>query len=511
MHRGDAIRLVAAGVAVGLTAWLFLQDPFAGLDRRAVVWPVTGLTFFACWRLGWRGAIAVFLGQAVGVGFVDDRLWTFVVPLSAVDALVALGSATLVRRIARGRGVTTSVTGMMAFLYVACGLAPLVEGAADGAIWWTQELVTTWRGFAEHVGWFGLTNALGTSLVGGTLLAWSERTRAPEIAGNMALRTALVGATGLLVLWLTAMTADTLSATHTHPLVFFLIPVTIVGALRVPPLHAHGLLVLFAALIIAGSMSGFGPFAMEPGAHGLLALAAYLLVITVTTQAVLGSVNASRRLSDRLRSQARTERMLLEELDHRVRNNLGSLEAMVGLLSSDARNVDDLAARVRERLRSMTVIYTALRAHGMERIDLGAFLREMRSINCTHAEQLFINGPRVQLSSEQGRSLGMALFELATNSQKHGALQRGESVKIRWELQPDDTLAVHWEEPFEGPSRGFAERMGLRLVRGFVEHELKGRLTIVIEHGRLRFDIVFRMMPTLVPPRTHAAMLVGPR
>ena len=86
-----------------------------------------------------------------------------------------------------------------------------------------------------------------------------------------------------------------------------------------------------------------------------------------------------------------------------------------------------------------------------------------------------MNGPPVVLHAEIATPTSLILNELATNARKHGSLSvKSGHVDIHWSLVGSD-LHLSWSErggpPVELP---LSPGMGTRLIRGFVDYQLRG-------------------------------------
>lgn len=196
-------------------------------------------------------------------------------------------------------------------------------------------------------------------------------------------------------------------------------------------------------------------------------------------------------VTEAVRTQRR-QRLLLDELDHRVKNTLATVQSLAG---HTFRYVDDqkAAARVFEgRLLALSHVHNLLSAnewasarfHDILEIEVGGAGRSRVSMT----------GPDVLLGSEAAVALAMVVHELAANAVTHGALSGGHGrIAIDWRHDGADAdLTIDWTET-DGPKvdpdahGGFGTRMIERLVSG----DLSGRYSAEFTLGgfRCRIDI----------------------
>jgi PAS domain S-box-containing protein len=178
------------------------------------------------------------------------------------------------------------------------------------------------------------------------------------------------------------------------------------------------------------------------------------------------------------------QKMLLDELNHRVKNTLASVQSIAHQSRSGAQSPDGFYAAFNARLLSLS------RAHDLLSRDAwrGAWLGEL--VTDTLApyrgegdDRIRLDGPPLRVRPNAAVALGMSLHELATNAAKYGALSRpGGRVTVEWreEAGSDGPLIViAWREtggpPVVRPSRrGF----GSRLIERGLPRELGGTVEL---------------------------------
>jgi two-component sensor histidine kinase len=197
------------------------------------------------------------------------------------------------------------------------------------------------------------------------------------------------------------------------------------------------------------------------------------------------------------RKQAEEVRTVLNaELDHRVKNALATVWAVVSHTREGSRSVDDFIASLEGRLRSMATTHELLSSSQWQGLPLTDLVRRELTPYATH-NNTEINGPSILLKAEAGQALAMVLHELATNAAKYGALSTKEGrVSIRWDRHlnghPRSHLVLEWKEiggpPVVVPS---ASSYGMNTIRDLIPYEVGGTVDLVLapEGVRCRLEL----------------------
>jgi two-component sensor histidine kinase len=196
---------------------------------------------------------------------------------------------------------------------------------------------------------------------------------------------------------------------------------------------------------------------------------------------VLGAVLVGLDITERKEGEDQ-RRLLLHELNHRVKNSLAIVQSIALQTLRGATSLEDARHALTERLVALAKAHDALTRESWE----GAELHDLVAgaiAPLADAERFHLEGPPVRLSPALSLSLALALHELATNASKYGALstERGV-VTISWEIDgPLDAMRFRlcWRErggvPVSPPTRrGF----GTRLIERSFSAELGGSATI---------------------------------
>ncbi|HVK41543.1 MAG TPA: HWE histidine kinase domain-containing protein [Phenylobacterium sp.] len=182
--------------------------------------------------------------------------------------------------------------------------------------------------------------------------------------------------------------------------------------------------------------------------------------------------------------------LLLAELNHRVKNNLATVQAIAGQTMRSA--ADDPAAfrtAFDGRIQSLARGHDLLTRNVWEAADLRDVIEAALS---PFAAELFdIDGPDAPtpLNPEMAVNMVMVLNELATNASKYGALSSAGRVSIAWTVA-DNQLTLEWRErggpPVAAPTRsGFGTRLTLAALQAYGG---KVELTFPPEGARCRMQ-----------------------
>jgi PAS domain S-box-containing protein len=178
------------------------------------------------------------------------------------------------------------------------------------------------------------------------------------------------------------------------------------------------------------------------------------------------------------------QRLLINELNHRVKNTLATVQSVVSQTLRNAATASDAQAAVEARLVALSRAHDVLTRENWGSASLKEIVTEAIAPYYHSREgRLHVSGPDRRLPPRMALALAMALQELATNAVKYGALSNNTGeIRIEWALQRESgttTLDLTWTErggpPVTPPKRrGF----GTRLIERGLALELGGEVTI---------------------------------
>ncbi len=178
------------------------------------------------------------------------------------------------------------------------------------------------------------------------------------------------------------------------------------------------------------------------------------------------------------------QRLLVDELNHRVKNMLTVVISLARQTMKRADSLDAFSAVFLGRVHALAATYTLLSGENWSTVQLGEIVRqELKPFMTGERRHVRIDGPAVLLAPRGALALGMAVHELATNAVKYGALSVPEGgIAVTWTVEQSDgvdILVLDWAEQ-GGPAvvaparRGF----GSTLIERSLSHDLSGKAHI---------------------------------
>ena len=179
------------------------------------------------------------------------------------------------------------------------------------------------------------------------------------------------------------------------------------------------------------------------------------------------------------RNAARQQALLVQELNHRVRNMLGLIKGLVQQTARSATSIEDLTARLHDRVHALSRAYTRIEKAHWQPTPLADLVLDETSA-FSEAGQVTVSGEPLNLEAQAYLSFAMVVHELATNARKYGALSVPQGrVAVHWQISDAGALELDWCES-HGPAviepsrRGF----GMRVIRQALEHQLHGHVSL---------------------------------
>ncbi len=188
--------------------------------------------------------------------------------------------------------------------------------------------------------------------------------------------------------------------------------------------------------------------------------------------AVTEVISSGIDISERMAVERHRE-LLIQELNHRVKNTLATIQAIARVSMKHSRSVKDFADGFSGRLLAIARAHDGLFNGAATSSELTDIVQRQVGPYAESADKsLSLQGPAIVLSATEAYNLGLILHELATNATKHGSLSRpGGRVDIEWTFdQPSRRAVLKWTEA-GGPQvkQPAHDGFGARLIRQMAE------------------------------------------
>lgn len=187
------------------------------------------------------------------------------------------------------------------------------------------------------------------------------------------------------------------------------------------------------------------------------------------------------------RQAERRQHLLMRELDHRVKNNLASVLALLDQTAASTRDIDEFRRKFADRIKAMARTHEMLARTKWSGVNLAEIVRlSIAPYTVEQGHRVQLDGSPIIIPPRPALPIGLALHELATNAIKHGSLSTPQGrIRIAW-ARCDGRIQLHWSEADGPPAVSPGDYgTGLRLVRGLVEFELGGSVDFRFNPGGL--------------------------
>jgi len=209
----------------------------------------------------------------------------------------------------------------------------------------------------------------------------------------------------------------------------------------------------------------------------------------------LYSVRVVQDINERKEAEER-QKLLIDELNHRVKNTLATVQSLAMQTSRGTASVDEFRQALDGRLIALSYAHDQLTRRHWKSADLFDIVQSVTSPYTSQARnQIEIAGERIVISPRAGLTLALAFHELTTNAAKYGALSTSSGrIEVHWKILRESSkpprLCIEWREsggpPVMPPARtGF----GSRFIAGSVATELRGIARLAFESEGLRCTI----------------------
>jgi two-component sensor histidine kinase len=310
-----------------------------------------------------------------------------------------------------------------------------------------------------------------------------------------------------------------ISAGSAEAYAFAIVCVALAAAVRwVAGLWFEGIVpfaTFFPAVLLAALIGGIGPgilaaiaggtflppsmtfFPLKPGQ--VISLIAYLITCLI----LVWAAEHYRKLTKRLEDEQNFRELAVEELAHRLKNKVATIQSIVSLRLREDPQARDEIVNCLGSLRATDDLIIAAQGKGARIGDI--LSAELRPYDVA---RISVDGPEILLSPKLALTMALLFHELATNAAKYGALSQSVGkISVRWS-HSDPWLNLEWRES-EGPPvtvpshRGFGTRLFLRALEQF-----GGKVEATFASTGLVCKLsvpLSDLTPSIVPPASGAS------
>lgn len=222
------------------------------------------------------------------------------------------------------------------------------------------------------------------------------------------------------------------------------------------------------------------------------------LVLPLKADGTRGLLKIMRDETERHHAD-QTKKLLIAELNHRVKNTLAIVQAIASeTLKSCAAEIE-IRDALDSRLAALSQSHDILARENWRDASLTEVIKRALAPFVSHEtveNRVLMNGSDIRLSPTCALSLGMAFHELATNAAKYGALSvPGGTVEIQWAREPSENaehVRLSWHEK-NGPPVSLPQRKGFgsRLIEQALPYQLNGTARLEYAPDGLRLKMFF--------------------
>lgn len=235
------------------------------------------------------------------------------------------------------------------------------------------------------------------------------------------------------------------------------------------------------------------------------------LALTGASALLLGFIwNRANALSEEVASRRSAEdrlKVLIHELNHRVRNVMAVAQAVVRLSFTPGLSLAEIQKTAEGRLQALARALSLLTASDWKSLSLQSLVSEEI---IPFAGRITMDGPDIALKSRAAQTFALLFYELATNAAKHGALSVPDGkVDLTWRIDNlggDPIFHLHWKESggprVDAPTRrGFGEL----LVRRIAPRDVAGKSQVRYDAEGFEYELEAPLQELIGPHKDDEA------
>lgn len=207
-------------------------------------------------------------------------------------------------------------------------------------------------------------------------------------------------------------------------------------------------------------------------------------------------MSARTKAEEQLKISLKEKETLLQEIHHRVKNNMNVVSGLLSLHINLTQN-EEVKKALQEsqgRVYAMSMVHESLyNSENMAEIDLLGYMNNLSiSLLQTYSigpgkVDLKIDGDEVKVSINKASPLGLTINELISNALKYAFPDDRKGEILVATRKQDDRLELVIRDNGVGMPEGFdwknSSTLGLKLVRSLIENQLNGSIDVATQSG----------------------------
>jgi two-component sensor histidine kinase len=186
---------------------------------------------------------------------------------------------------------------------------------------------------------------------------------------------------------------------------------------------------------------------------------------------IIGASKIARDITEPKRNQEHIA-MLAREAEHRSKNLLSSVQAIVNSSRSDT--LQGLKDAISGRIQALANVHSLFVESRWIGAELSLIATQELAPFCEQEGRVHIDGPPTFLKPDVAQALAVTLHELATNAAKYGSLSMARGrVELNWQQHADGSLVVRWTETGPLVQKPAHSGFGSLVIQRMIE-QLKG-------------------------------------
>jgi two-component sensor histidine kinase len=197
-----------------------------------------------------------------------------------------------------------------------------------------------------------------------------------------------------------------------------------------------------------------------------------------------------------LRKHMTERELLIDELNHRIRNIYSVINALVRMTRAEDLTTEEFAAQLNGRVQALAATHGLIQPLATVTEDAGNDTSLHAHVSTLMApytgaggHDIRIQGPDLPVGSTASIYLALAIHELSTNAVKYGALSGPDrALEIIW-TDDDDAIELTWRETGPGHVARAASGTGFgsKLVKLCIERQLRGEMNVATDSAGLTY------------------------